>query len=155
MKRVWVALFFQFAPQLVSFLIFTIIVRRYDVQQVASYVYALNMFYLILPALNPAFEQIVLVRLKDSQSTGAVLSSSILVILLTSALFCTAALLYFHLSASGLDASRIFWGFLPALVVTPLSIVIQLLRVRDDYSSLMRISFTSLIVGASVRIRSA
>jgi O-antigen/teichoic acid export membrane protein len=153
MKRLWVALFFQFAPQLTSFLIFTAIVRRYDVQEVASYVYALNLFFLIMPALNPAFEQIVQVRLKgDAQIAGAVLSSSALIIFLTSVLFSIATLAYVHLSAGSFNASRIFWGFIPALIITPFTIIIQLFRARDDYSSLIRIASTSIFVGATVRI---
>jgi hypothetical protein len=153
MKRLWVALFFQFAPQLTSFLIFTAIVRRYDVQDVASYVFTLNLFFLIMPALNPAFEQIVQVRLKgDTQTAGSVLSSSALIILLISVVFSIATLAYVHVSGGSLYASRIFWGFIPALIITPFTIIIQLFRARDDYSSLIRIASTSIFAGATVRI---
>src|ERR1700682_1494787 len=118
MKRLWAALFFQFAPQVMSFLIFAVIVRRYDVYEVAAYVYALNLFYLIMPGLNPAFDQIVQVRLKDkSQTAGAVLSSTALVILAISVLFSIATVIYLHFGASDLESSRTFWGFIPALIV--------------------------------------
>ena len=104
MKRLWAALFFQFAPQVMSFLIFTVIVRRYDVPEIAAYVYALNLYFLIMPGLNPAFDQIVQVRLKDkSQTAGAVLSSTALVVLAISVLFSIATVVYLHFSASNLE----------------------------------------------------
>jgi O-antigen/teichoic acid export membrane protein len=152
MKRLWAALFFQFAPQVMSFLIFTVIVRRYDVLEIAAYVYALNLFYLIMPGLNPAFDQIVQVRLKDkSQTAGAVLSSTALVVLAISVLFSIAAVVYLHLSASDLESSRTFWGFIPALIVTPFTVTVQLFRAMDDYSSQIRISIVNMLVGATAR----
>ena len=153
MKRLWVALFSQFAPQLVSFLIFTTIVRRYDVQEVAAYVYALNLFYIVMPALNPAFEQVVLVHLRNGgEGASAVLSSSTLVVCMISLLSSIAVILYLHLSEDSLHASTVFLAFVPALLVTPLTVVTQLLRVKDDYSSFLRALFLSIVVGASVRL---
>jgi O-antigen/teichoic acid export membrane protein len=152
MKRLSVALFLQIAPQVASFLVFAIVVRRYDVREVALFVYTLNLYYLLLPALNPAYEQIVQVRLKDgSHTVGTVLSSSALVILAISVLLSIATVAYLWLSASDPEALRIFWGFLPALILTPSTVIFQLFRLRGDYSSLTWVTASSILVAVTVR----
>jgi O-antigen/teichoic acid export membrane protein len=155
MKRLWVGAFFQFTPQLVSFVTFTIITRQYDVQNVASYVYALNLFYLIMPALVPAFEQFILVNIKGSaekeENARSVFSSTALTVLIISVLSSIVATLYLHVTSNDPEVLPVFLAFVPALLISPFTVTVQAFRARDDYSSLFRIGTSSIIAGAAVR----
>ena len=156
MKRLWVGAFFQFTPQLASFVVFTIITRQYDVQDVAAYVYALNLFYLVMPALTPAFEQYILVNIKGApekeRNAGAVLSSTALAIIIISIPLVVGSILYLHATANAPEVIPIYLAFLPALLVFPLTVTVQAFRARDDYKSLFRIGSSNIVAGASVRL---